>query len=67
MRLGSRVAGPLAWEPPYAAGAALEKAKRQKTKTKKLIQMNFYGKYMFNFIQIWMIYNVLVSGIQQSD
>ena len=22
--------GPLAWEPPYAAGAALEKAKRQK-------------------------------------
>ena len=24
--------GPLAWEPPYAAGAALEKAKRQKNK-----------------------------------
>ena len=24
--------GPLAWEPPYAAGAALEKAKRQKKK-----------------------------------
>ena len=23
---------PLAWEPPYAAGAALEKAKRQKIK-----------------------------------
>ena len=22
--------GPLAWEPPYAVGAALEKAKRQK-------------------------------------
>ena len=22
--------GPLAWEPPYATGAALEKAKRQK-------------------------------------
>ena len=22
--------GPLAWEPPYAAGAALEKTKRQK-------------------------------------
>jgi len=46
MRLGSRVAllwlwcrlvatapiRPLAWEPPYAAGAALEKAKRQKKK-----------------------------------
>ena len=26
---------PLAWEPPYAAGAALEKAKRQKDKKKK--------------------------------
>ena len=25
---------PLAWEPPYAAGAALEKAKRQKRKKK---------------------------------
>ena len=27
--------GPLAWEPPYAAGAALEKAKRQKKKRGK--------------------------------
>ena len=27
---------PLAWEPPYAAGAALEKAKRQKKKKSKL-------------------------------
>ena len=26
---------PLAWEPPYAKGAALEKAKRQKNKTKQ--------------------------------
>ena len=26
---------PLAWEPPYAAGAALEKAKRQNDKKKK--------------------------------
>ena len=26
--------GPLAWEPPYAAGVALEKAKRQKEKKK---------------------------------
>ena len=26
---------PLAWEPPYASGVALEKAKRQKTKNKK--------------------------------
>ena len=27
--------GPLAWEPPYAVGMALEKAKRQKDKKKK--------------------------------
>ena len=27
--------GPLAWEPPYATGAALEKAKGQKKKKKK--------------------------------
>ena len=26
---------PLAWEPPYAIGVALEKAKRQKKKKKK--------------------------------
>ena len=26
--------GPLAWEPPYAAGAAQEKAKRQKINKK---------------------------------
>ena len=26
--------GPLAWEPPYAEGAALERAKRQKKKKK---------------------------------
>ena len=27
--------GPLAWEPPYPMGAALEKAKRQKIKNKE--------------------------------
>ena len=27
--------GPLAWEPPYAAGVALEKAKRQEEEEKK--------------------------------
>ena len=27
---------PLAWEPPYAEGAALEMAKRQKAKKKKI-------------------------------
>ena len=31
---------PLAWEPPYATGAALEKAKRQ-TKQNKTKQKNF--------------------------
>ena len=47
MRLGSHVAvavseagsytliQPLAWEPPYTAATALEKAKRQKKKKKK--------------------------------
>ena len=30
---------PLAWEPPYAAGAALEKAKRQKQKQKQKTQI----------------------------
>ena len=29
--------GPLAWEAPYAAGVALEKAKRQKKKKKKIL------------------------------
>ena len=29
--------GPLAWEPPYAAGVAQEKAKRQKDQKKKEI------------------------------
>ena len=30
---------PLAWEPPYASGAALEKAKRQKKKKKEKDQV----------------------------
>ena len=32
---------PLAWEPPYAAGVVLEKAKRQKTNKKKKIAMHY--------------------------
>ena len=32
--------GPLAWEPPYAMGGALEKAKIQKKKKKKNFQEN---------------------------
>ena len=31
---------PLAWQPPYAAGAALEKAKRQKKKKKQTTNPN---------------------------
>ena len=36
---------PLAWEPPYAAGAALEKAKTKKTKKQKKnpLRMGFGG------------------------
>ena len=30
--------GPLAWEPPYAAGAAQEIAKRQKERQKKTLK-----------------------------
>ena len=37
---------PLAWEPPYAAGAALEKAKTQK-QTKKDIHMRIYIQFTY--------------------
>ena len=37
--------GPLAWESPYAAGAALEKAKRQKKKKPKKQKLNEEGPY----------------------
>ena len=42
---------PLAWEPPYAAGAALKRQKTKKNKTKKLSsnksqgQDNFTGEH----------------------
>ena len=32
--------GPLAWEPPYAEGAALEEAKRQTNKQKECVYMH---------------------------
>ena len=37
---------PLAWEPPYVVGAALEKAKRQRKGEKKILQKrkNFTSK-----------------------
>ena len=40
--------GPLAWEPPYAAGAALEKAKKdKKKKTSKETFQSINPKYPF--------------------
>jgi len=36
--------GPLAWEPPYAAGAAQEMAKRQKKKKKKKNERTTFKK-----------------------
>ena len=35
---------PLAWEPPYAAGAALEKTKRQKKKKRERERSHFWSK-----------------------
>ena len=35
--------GPLAWEPPYAAGAAQEMAKRKKNKQKTLTPHFFFN------------------------
>ena len=40
--------GTLAWKPPYAAGVALEKAKRQKKKKKSVFLINL----AVNFLQI---------------
>ena len=39
--------GPLAWEPAYAAGAALEKAKRQKKKNAEI--GNLFQLYLVLF------------------
>ena len=53
-RLAARVLiRPLAWEPPYAAGAALEKTKRQNKKTKDKIEIKISkrkGKIISNDI-----------------
>ena len=35
---------PLAWEPPYVEGAALEKAKKQTNKENVLLMWNLYSK-----------------------
>ena len=36
---------PLAWEPPYAAGAAQRNSKKMKTKNKKQTNKRTYSKY----------------------
>ena len=38
--MATALIGPLAWEPPYAAGAALEKAKRPKKKEPDIVSMS---------------------------
>ena len=38
---------PLAWEPPYAAGAALEKGKRQKKKIKTIYGIRLYMYWLW--------------------
>ena len=43
---------PLAWEPPYAMGAALEMAKRQKTKQKPKMAILLKAIYRCNVIPI---------------
>ena len=54
--------GPLAWEPPYAAGVALEKAKRQKKKEKKettLYDIIMVDTCHYTFVQTHRMYNKL--------
>ena len=43
--------GPLAWEPPYAAEAALEKAKRQKQKQKQTTHTHSKGNIFKHILQ----------------
>ena len=42
---------PLVWESPYAEGAALEKAKRQKEEKKRKRKMNGKNKQMIDDLQ----------------
>ena len=43
---------PLAWEPPCAAGVALEKAKRQKDKSKTKQNRQYGTDIVINVIQL---------------
>ena len=46
---------PLAWEPPHAAGVALEKAKRQKEKKKKYIIVCVFKQTWHSFLQLFFV------------
>ena len=39
---------PLAWEPPYAAGAALKTEEREKEKKKRIFSSFFLGPYTWH-------------------
>ena len=52
---------PLAWEPPYAAEAALEKAKRQKKKKKTL---NFLGGGIVNSFPVKAKLKVILLNLE---
>ena len=54
---------PLAWEPPCATGAAIEKAKRQKNlkKIKKKIKVKFPGRERQTFPQAKMSLNQMAK------
>ena len=47
---------PLAWEPPYTAGMALEKTKKKKEKRKK--KNKFHIRFIYIFMEINQ-YNIL--------
>ena len=44
---------PLAWEPPYAAGAAQEMAKRQKKKKKDMTRNFRHGSLLTNLTSVY--------------
>ena len=61
---------PLAWEPPYAAGAALEKAKRQKKITDhlpRIVNMVLFllsAKFSNQTISFFVIFIFLITSIR---
>ena len=49
--MAAAVIGPLAWEPPYAVGVALEKIKSQKAKKKK-------KKKVLKHVGSWLVFHI---------